>query len=73
MQAITNPTAIELSNEIKRTVAPNDFVNATLDRKSEMEELRDYIVKTISYNEQKAKKAAEKAVAEAAAEAAKSS
>ena len=75
MQAIASPAAIELSNEVKRTVAPNDFVNVTLDRKSEMEELRDYIIKTISYHEQKANKAAEKAAAdaaEAAAEAARS-
>ncbi|MDR2737028.1 MAG: Rpn family recombination-promoting nuclease/putative transposase, partial [Gracilibacteraceae bacterium] len=36
MQAITNPTALELLEEVKKTVAPNDFVNETLDRKSEL-------------------------------------
>jgi len=43
MQAITNPTVLELAEEAQKAVAPSDFVNATLNRKSEMEQLSDYI------------------------------
>jgi len=43
MQAITNPAVLELAGEAQKAVAPNDFVNATLNRKSEMEQLSDYI------------------------------
>ena len=45
MQTITNPTALELLEEVKKTVAPNDFVNEALDRKSELEQLRNYVLK----------------------------
>jgi len=44
MQAISNPVALELPRETIKTVAPNDFVNTTLDRKSELEQLKDYIL-----------------------------
>ena len=43
MQTITNPTAIELSNEVRKTVSSNDFVNDTLNRKKELEQLRAYM------------------------------
>ena len=42
MQAISNPVALELSREVRKTVAPNDFVNDALNRKGELEQLRDY-------------------------------
>ena len=45
MQTITNPVALELSEEVKRTVAPNDFVNETLNRRNELEQLRAYMKK----------------------------
>ena len=45
MQAITNQTALDLSKEVKKTVTPNEFVNETLDRKDELEQLRAYINK----------------------------
>ena len=54
MQAITNPTALELLEEVKKTVAPNDFVNETLDRKSELEQLRDYVIREKQKAAQKA-------------------
>lgn len=58
MQTITNPVALELSKEVKKAVAPSDFVNETLSRKDELEQLRDYFIKL----EQKlAEKAAQKA------------
>jgi hypothetical protein len=45
MQAISNPIALELSQEVRKTVAPGDFVNDTLNRKSELEQLRDYVLR----------------------------
>jgi len=45
MQAISNPVALELSREAIKTVAPNDFVNTTLDRKSELEQLKEYVLR----------------------------
>ena len=59
MQAITNPDALELLEEVKKTVAPNDFVDETLDRKSELEQLRNYIIR-------ERQKAAQEAAQEAA-------
>ena len=41
MQAVTSPTALEMSSEAKKAVAPAGFVHSTLDRKDEYEELRD--------------------------------
>ena len=43
MQAVANPVAINLSQEVRKTVAPNDFVAGTLDRTNELEQLREYI------------------------------
>jgi hypothetical protein len=45
MQAIRNPVALELSNEVRKAVAPNDFVNDTLNRKGELEQLRNYFLR----------------------------
>ena len=43
MQAVANPTALELADEVRKAVAPNEFVNDILNRKNEMEQLREYI------------------------------
>ena len=43
MQAIANPVALELANEVKKAVTPNEFVNDTLNRKNELEQLREYM------------------------------
>ena len=43
MQAIANPTALELSEEVKKTVASSDLVSDTLNRTSELERLRKYV------------------------------
>ena len=59
MQAIANPAALELSREVRKTVAPNDFVNESLNQKSELDRLRDYV-------ERQTKKAAEEAAKKAA-------
>ena len=53
MQAIQNPTALELSREVRKTVAPNDFVNETLNRNNELEQLKDYFVRREQKAEQK--------------------
>ena len=45
MQAVTNPIALELSNEVRKTVSSNDFVNDTLNRKTELEQLRDFMLR----------------------------
>jgi hypothetical protein len=43
MQTVANPIALELADEVKKAVTPNEFVNDTLNRKSEMEQLREYM------------------------------
>ena len=43
MQAVDNPIALELADEVRKAVAPNGFVNDTLNRKNELEQLRDYM------------------------------
>ena len=70
MQAITNPDALELLEEVKKTVAPNDFVDETLDRKSELEQLRNYIIRENQKAAQKAAQEATQKAAQAAQEAA---
>jgi hypothetical protein len=45
MQAVANPIALELADEVKKAVTPNEFVNDTLNRKSEMEQLREYMIR----------------------------
>ena len=59
MQAITNPTALDLSNEVKRAASSNDFMYNTLSRKDELVQLRNYII-------QEMRRAAEEAAEEAA-------
>ena len=55
MQSISNPAALELSQEAIKTVTPNDFVNTTLDRRSELEQLRDYVIRREQRRESAAK------------------
>ena len=43
MQAISNPIALDLAKEVRKTVTPNDFVNSTLDREGEYEQLREQL------------------------------
>ena len=45
MQAITNPTALELSDEVKKAVSSDYFVEDALKRKKDLELLRDYILR----------------------------
>ena len=42
MQAISNPVALDLSREARKTITPNDFVRSTLSRDDELAELREY-------------------------------
>jgi len=42
MQAISNPVALELSREARKTIMPNDFVRSTLSRDDELAELKAY-------------------------------
>jgi len=62
MEAITNPLVLELADEAQKAVAPSEFVNATLNRKSELEQLSDYVVK----QQRKAAKEAAETAAEKA-------
>ena len=67
MQAITNPAALELANETKKAVAPSEFVNETISRENELEQLRVYLNKQIKKAEEKtAKETAEKTAKETA-------
>ena len=43
MQAVANPIALELASEVRKAVAPNEFVNDTLNRENELEQLKGYI------------------------------
>ena len=42
MNAIKNPTALSLANDVRNTVSRNDVVNETLDRASELLELQRF-------------------------------
>ena len=53
MQAITNPAALELSNEVRKAVSSNDFVNDTLNRKKEFEQLRNYMLQQMQKTAEK--------------------
>ena len=55
MQNITNQVALDLSSEVTKTVATNELVNETIDRKTELEQLREYL----NMREQKAAQSAE--------------
>ena len=76
MQAIANPAALELSKEVRKAVAPSEFVSETLDRKSELEQLRVFMERHVERQVKKAtaeaaKKASEEAAKKATDEAAK--
>ena len=45
MRAITNPTALESSREVRKAVAPDDFVMETMDDKDEIEQFRHYVLR----------------------------
>ena len=62
MHAITNAAALELSKEVKKTVATNEFVNEALDRNNELLQLQEYF-------KRREQKAAQKAAQEATIEA----
>lgn len=64
MQAVANPIALELADEVRKAVAPNEFINGTLIRKDELEELRNYIMRLTQKAAQKATQAAEQKTAE---------
>jgi len=68
MQAISNSVALDLSGEVRRIVAPSEFVNGSLDQKGELEQLRNYILwrekKMAQKVAQEATKKAEDATAE---------
>ena len=55
MQSIVNPTALNLSDEVRRTVARNDVVNETLDRRGELLEFQEYVKKQAQSEGQKGK------------------
>jgi hypothetical protein len=42
MQAVKNPVALSLASEVRKTVAQNDVVHDTLDRKGELLQLQNY-------------------------------
>ena len=43
MQAVESPLALELAREVKRAVAPDDFVDDTLKREQGLKELHRYL------------------------------
>jgi tRNA U34 5-carboxymethylaminomethyl modifying enzyme MnmG/GidA len=53
VQAIANPVALELSNELKKAVAPNEFVNETLNRRNQLIEFQEYVERQEQKAEQK--------------------
>ena len=53
MQAIANPTAIKLSHEVRTAVAPPEVVIEALDRRSDFEKFRDYVLYSVQKGEQK--------------------
>jgi len=68
VQAITNPVALELASEAKKAVAPGEFVNETINRKNELEQLQIYLNKQL---QKTAKETAEKTAKETAEKTAK--
>ena len=71
MQAIDNPTALELSKEVKKTVASSSLVSDTLNRPNELERLRKYVEWQTKKAAEEAVKNTEEAVKKAVEEAAK--
>ena len=68
MEAIANPAALELSKEVVKTVAPSEFVNETLNRKSEVEQLKKFMERQLEKRESKAAKKAAKSAEQKATE-----
>ena len=60
MQAVANPTALELSKEAKKVVEPNEFVNSTLDLRSEAMKWYNHIIRERQEAAQEAAQIAEK-------------
>ncbi|MCL1998077.1 MAG: hypothetical protein FWG65_04835 [Turicibacter sp.] len=60
MQAVANPIALELADEVKKAVTPNEFVNDALNRRNELEQLKDYMKR----REQRAAQAEKQKLAE---------
>ena len=56
MQAIANPTALELSKEAKKVTKPSEFVNTTLDRRHEALQLSQWIMRERKIAAEKAAK-----------------
>ena len=52
MQAIQSRAAISLSKAVKRAVAPDEFVNDTLNQQDELEQLRNYFARREERNGQ---------------------
>jgi len=61
LQSIANPTALALSNEVVKTVAPSIFMDETLERRNELEDLRDYFLEQFQEAAKEAAKESEKA------------
>ena len=57
MQSVANPTALELSREVKKAAAPDEFVNTALDRYEEAKQFTDYILRQAQKAAQEARKA----------------
>lgn len=53
MQAIANPTAIKLSQEVRTAVEPPEVVIEALDRRSDFEKFRDYVMHSAQKGEAK--------------------
>ena len=69
VENITNPVAVELSEEIIRAVAPAELVNEALARRKELEDLHNYVIREREKAAQKAAQEAERKAQEAAQEA----
>ena len=55
MQAVRNPVALDLANEVRKTVAQNDVVNDTLNRAGELLQLQNYFRRREQKADMKAK------------------
>ena len=66
MQAVQSPLALDFAQEVKKAVAPAEFVNNTMRKEQEITELRDFLRRQIEEASQKAaQEAAQKAAQEA--------
>ena len=62
MQAVTNPTALELSNEVKKAVTSDEVVTEALSREDELRQLWDYFNKRAEKTAEKKAQKLERAV-----------